>query len=164
MDISELKTKIEGHISILIRTELAALNIKCQNIDLGTLSAASTCREIYSNESTWCSGYYWLQGDGEGRAHMMYCEMEECLCGSVGGWTQVATLNTSKENYSSPYPLTKIGDMDNLCKHTSATGCDLTTFNTYCTTYHTVRCVGVCKATSYVGAPDAFKDTFTRTR
>ena len=135
VDIGELKAEIKGHISTLICTELAEQNNSCQDTDFGTLSAASSCKDIYSNDSTCCSGYYWLQGDGEGSAHMMYCEMEECLCGSVGGWTKVATLNTSKENYSSPYPLTKIGDMDNFCKHSSATSCDLTTFNTYNISY-----------------------------
>ena len=116
----------------LIVMELAAQNIiKCQNTDLGTLSAASSCKEIYSNDSTCRSGYYWLQGEGESRAHMMYCEMEESLCGSGGEWNQVATLNTSKGNYRCPYLLTKISNRQgNYCNRTSATGCDSTTFNT----------------------------------
>ena len=135
LDIGELKAEIEGHISTFIPTELAVQNNSCQDTDLGTLSAAFSCKKIYTNNSTCHSRYYWLQEEGEGGAHMMYCEMEESLCGSVGGWTQVATLNTSKENYSSTYPLTKIGDMDNFCKHTLATGCDLTTFNTYNISY-----------------------------
>ena len=92
VDIGELKAEIKGHISTLIGTELAEQNNSCQDTDLGTLSAAFSCKKIYSNDSTCRSGYYWLQGEGEGGAHMMYCEKEESLCGSVGGWT-LATLN-----------------------------------------------------------------------
>ena len=162
VDIGELKAEIEGHMSTLIRSELAVQNNSCRDTDLGTLSAAFSCKKIYTNDSTCRSRYYWLQEEGEGGAHMMYCEMEESLCGSVGGWTQVATLNTSKENYSSTYPLTKNGDMDNFCKHTLATGCDLTTFNTYNISYCEV--CGCVQGYQLCRCPGCIQGTFTRTR
>lgn len=155
VDIGGLKAEIEGHISTLIRTELAAQNIiKCENTDLGTLRAASSCTEIYSHDSTCRSGYYWLQGEQNGGAHLMYCKMEESLCGSTGGWTQVATLNTSKENYRCPYPLTKISDPGNYCTRSSETGCDSTTFNTHSISYSEV--CGRVQGYQF-GSPDAFK-------
>ena len=155
IDISELQTEIEDHISKLIHTELAAQNIiKCNNTDLGTLRSASSCTEIYNTDNTCRSGFYWVEGEQEGGAHLMYCNMEDVLCGSVGGWTQLANINVSKNSSHCPYPLTKVSDPGNFCKHSSENGCDSITFNTYNISYSEV--CGRVQAHQF-GTPDAFR-------
>ena len=132
IDISELQTEIEYHISKLICTELAAQNtIKCNNSDLGTLRSASSCTEIYNTGNTCRSGFYWEEGDQEGGGHLMYCSMEDVLCGSVG-----------------------VSDPGNFCKHSSENGCDSITFNTYNISYSEV--CGRVQAHQF-STPDAFR-------
>ena len=72
----------------------------------------SSCREIFSLQSSTASGYYNIQLDN-GTVVSVYCDMEGTNCDGEGGWTRIVRLNMTEPNASCLAGLMKM-DYDNI--------------------------------------------------
>ena len=61
----------------------------------------SPCSQIIKKNLTSLSGYYNYKQPG-GNTMYVYCNMEDIICGSQGGWTRVGYLNMSDPSEDCP--------------------------------------------------------------
>ena len=83
---------------------------------------ARTCAEILSLIPNSPSGHYWIESNDT--AVRMYCDMTRS-CGNVtGGWTRVADLDMTDENYQCPSGLSEITESSQrACRRGNLEGC-----------------------------------------
>lgn len=113
---------------------------------------ALSCKEIYDQDPSSSSGYYWLQSSS---VHLIrvYCDMDR-TCGGLKGWMRVTSIDMSNNTHSCPHGLKTLLQPKRLCAmNINGGGCSSAQLNV-----HGVEYSRVCgKIIGYQQkSPDAF--------
>ena len=110
-----------------------------------------SCQEIHHCFPTATSGYYYIHTPN-GLTARVYCDMTGASCGSNGGWTGVAYINTAL--HSCPHGMIRQIKSGLVLCGSNTTGCHSMVFSTL-----NISCSQVCgRLLGYQkGTPDAFE-------
>ena len=114
---------------------------------------AHSCKQIFDDDPTSPSGYYWLQSSTE---HLLraYCDMTRTCGGIRGGWMKVVKIDMSNTSHSCPSGLRTLTQPRRLCaKNTDRSGCSHAILDVHGVEYSKVcgKIIGYQQKT-----PDAF--------
>uniref|UniRef100_A0A1X7TV93 Fibrinogen C-terminal domain-containing protein n=1 Tax=Amphimedon queenslandica TaxID=400682 RepID=A0A1X7TV93_AMPQE len=95
---SQYNTNTALHNIYLITQEILSIQNSTLNISIPIAinSSGSSCSAIKSAQPDSTSGFYTING------YSVYCNMDQTLCGSAGGWSRIAYLDMSDSTQNCP--------------------------------------------------------------